>query len=130
MAFNVYSMSAGVVGTYNLVVKGTTQFFNQDASYNIMTFKVVVKCFTTIVRAKDPTLDFLFFLGEGGIEVIKFKEFEMWPVCGTEEQTVKYSGKLQTGEVLPSGVKVISNKQLVQFQDDGSLKAGDYIIYV
>lgn len=72
MSFNVYSMSAGVVGTYNIVVKGTTQFFNQDASNNIMTFKLVVKCFTTIVRAKDPTLDFLFFLGEGSIEMIKF----------------------------------------------------------
>ena len=88
-------------------------FYNTALSSNIVTFKLVIKCFTTVVRPKDATIDFLFFLGEGGMEEVKFKEFEMWPICGTLEQVVRYNGRLQSGEVLPSGIRVISNKRIV-----------------
>jgi hypothetical protein len=53
------------------------------------------------VRPKAPVVDAKFQLGIGTVEYVTFQEFEMWPMCGTPEQVMGYSGKLQTGEVLP-----------------------------
>ena len=61
------------------------------------------------MRAKAPVVDAKFQLGIGTVEYVTFQEFEMWPMCGTPEQVMGYSGKLQTGEVLPSGI--ILNKK-------------------
>jgi len=66
-----------------------------------MMFKIEIRCFTTVLRPKSTDIDFTFFLGDGGFEEVIFEEFQVWPICATPEQTVTYTARLQTGEVLP-----------------------------
>ena len=48
-------------------------------------FKIEIKCFTTVVRPKDPVKTLNFFIGDGDFQEMKFDAFEMWPICATDE---------------------------------------------
>ena len=68
MTFSIYSMAAGVAGTYYLLLVGQTTFYNQLLSTNIQRFKLEVKCFTTVIRPKNPIINFEIQIGSGFID--------------------------------------------------------------
>ena len=76
-------MAAGAAGIYYINLKGTTQYYNKDKSYNVQRFKLTIECFTTQVRTQHPVLAYEFQLGLGLLDEILFEPFEMWPICTT-----------------------------------------------
>jgi hypothetical protein len=58
MSISVYSKSGSVTGTYDLMLVGKTEYYNSKLSTNVQRFKVNVKCFTTVIKPKNSTLDY------------------------------------------------------------------------
>ena len=85
---------------------GRTVYYNSQLSTNIQRFKLEVRCFTTIVRPKIYFMNYELQLGSGLHYHLSFEDFEVWPRCETPEQVVIYTGKYQTGEVLPTGITI------------------------
>ncbi len=52
MGFSIFSNNPKEKGGYNIVVKGTTKFYNASASIIQTTFHLNVRCFTLGIKPK------------------------------------------------------------------------------
>ena len=78
-------MSGSVVGTYELMLVGKTQYYNPKVSSNVQRFKIDIKCFTNVIKPKNSTLDYEIETETGLVDFMKFEDFEVWPQCNTTD---------------------------------------------